>query len=286
MTNHFYQWKNRTETTLKDLEPGVNPKLLVSDLSEGLLKHYKGKPLVNHYDVYQHFMDYWAETMQDDCYLISADGWEAKTERIIEKNKKGKLVDKGRFCDLVPKEYIVLRYFADEKIEVDRIAARLESVKSGKTELEEEHGGEDGPFAELDKINKGNVTKLVKDLKSGAGSAEDIKVLKSWLEFSKQETALKKQLKEAEAELDTLAYEKYPELSEDEIKVLVVEDKWLDALNAAIHGEMDRVSQQLTRRVKELAERYESPLPKLADKVAEYGAKVNKHLERMGFTWQ
>ncbi|WP_419781236.1 type I restriction-modification system subunit M [Maridesulfovibrio sp.] len=286
MTNHFYQWKERTESTLKDLEPGLNPKLLVSDLSEGILEHYKGKPLVNHYDVYQHFMDYWAETMQDDCYLISADGWKAKTERIIEINKKGKAVDKGWYCDLVPKEYIVLRYFAEEHEEVERIAARLEAAKSGKTELEEEHGGEDGPFADLEKINNGNVTKLVKDMKAGAGSAEDIKVLKGWLEFSKQETALKKQLKEAEAELDILAYEKYPQLSEDETKVLVVEDKWLDALNAAIHGEMDRVSQQLTRRVKELAERYESPLPKLADKVAEYEAKVNKHLERMGFTWE
>ena len=30
---------------------------------------------------------------------------------------------------------------------------------------------------------------------------------------------------------------------------------------AAIHGEMDRISQALTERVKELAERYETPLP-------------------------
>ena len=35
-------------------------------------------------------MDYWAETMQDDCYLIAADGWKAETTRVIEKDKKGK----------------------------------------------------------------------------------------------------------------------------------------------------------------------------------------------------
>jgi type I restriction enzyme M protein len=45
------------------------------------------------------------------------------------------------------------------------------------------------------------------------------------------------------------------------------------------------VSQQLTRRVKELAERYEIPLPQMVGHVAELEAKVNCHLERMGFSW-
>ena len=40
-----------------------------------------------------------------------------------------------------------------------------------------------------------------------------------------------------------------------------MDDKWLAALDAAIHGEMDRISQALTQRVKELAERYETPMP-------------------------
>ena len=96
---------------------------------------------------------------------------------------------------------------------------------------------------------------------------------------------LKKGLKEAEAALDTKAYAQYPKLSESEIKMLVVDDKWLAALDAAIHGEMDRVSQQLTQRVKELAERYETPMPQMVDRVAELEAKVNGHLERMGFAW-
>jgi type I restriction enzyme M protein len=70
-----------------------------------------------------------------------------------------------------------------------------------------------------------------------------------------------------------------------EVKTLVVEDKWLATLDAAIHGEMDRVSQQLTQRVKELAERYETPLPQMTTRVVELEAKVNQHLERMGFAW-
>lgn len=76
------------------------------------------------------------------------------------------------------------------------------------------------------------------------------------------------------------------QLTEAEIKTLVVDGKWLAALEAAVGGEMDRVSQHLTQRVKELAERYETPLPEMADRVAELEAKVNRHLETMGFAWK
>jgi type I restriction enzyme M protein len=80
-------------------------------------------------------------------------------------------------------------------------------------------------------------------------------------------------------------YAQYPKLTEEDVKTLVVDDKWLAALDAAIHGEMERISQALTQRVKELAERYETPLPQMASRVAELEAKVNRHLERMGFAW-
>jgi type I restriction enzyme M protein len=65
----------------------------------------------------------------------------------------------------------------------------------------------------------------------------------------------------------------------------VVDDKWLAALDAAVHGEMDSVSQRLTQRVKDLAERYETTLPRMASRVAELETKVNSHLEKMGFSW-
>ena len=70
-------------------------------------------------------MDYWAETMQDDCYLIAADGWKAETYRVIEKDKKGKEKDKGWTCDLIPKALIVARYFAAEQAAIDQLAADL-----------------------------------------------------------------------------------------------------------------------------------------------------------------
>ena len=76
-----------------------------------------------------------------------------------------------------------------------------------------------------------------------------------------------------------------PKLTEGELKTLVIEDKWMAAIAAAVHGEMDGISQALSQRGKELAERYEKPLPEAANLVAELGEKVNAHLVRMGFSW-
>ncbi len=285
MNAHFAAWRKKRGAKLKDLEKSCHPKEVIAELSESLLTHYTGKPLIDRYDVYQHLMDYWSDVMQDDCYLIAAEGWKAKPERIIEKDKKGKEKDKGWTCDLIPKDLIVARYFAKDQVAIDQLATELESVTARLDELEEEHGGEDGAFSELDKVNKANVAARLKEIKGDKELKEEAAVLTEWLKLSDQEADLKKCLKVAEAALDTQALAKYPKLTEAEIKVVVVDDKWLATLDMAIHGEMDRLSQQLTRRVKELAERYETPLPKLNDRVVELEDRVSGHLERMGFSW-
>ena len=286
MNAHFAAWRKTSVATLKALKAGCHPKEVIAELAEGLLAHYAGKPLIDPYDVYQHLMDYWAETMQDDCYLIAADGWKAETSRVIVKDKKGKEKDKGWTCDLIPKALIVSRYFAKEQAAIDLLVAEMEGVNASLTELEEEHGGEDGAFAELDKVNKANVTAQLKEIKGDKEAKDEAAVLSKWLKLNSQEADLKKRIKAAEADLDAAAYAHYPKLNEAEIKTLVVDDKWLATLDAAIHGEMDRVSQQLTQRVKELAERYETPMPQMVGCVTEMEDKVNRHLERMGFAWK
>ena len=285
MNAHFAAWRQKSAATLKALKAGCHPKEVIVALSEDLLAHYTGKPLIDKYDVYQHLMDYWAETMQDDVYVVAADGWKAETVRVIEKDKKGKEKDKGWTCDLVPKRLIVARYFAGEQDAVTKLEAELESVAAKLAELEEEHGGEDGAFAELDKVNKATVAIRLKEIKDDPEAKDEAAALNRWLKLSNEEAALKKKLKEAEADLDARAYAKYPTLTEAEIKTLVVEDKWLGRIGVAIHGEMDRISQALTQRVKELAERYETPLPQMVNRLAELETKVNHHLERMGFSW-
>ncbi len=286
MNIHFASWRKKSAITLKASKAGCRPKEVIARLSEDILTHYAGKPLFDPYDIYQHLMDYWTETMQDDCYLVAADGWKAETTRIIEKDKKGKERDKGWTCDLVPKTLIVARYFANEQAAIDKFAGELEEVTASIAELEEEHGGEEGAFSVLDKVNKANVAARLKEIKGDQEAKDEAAVLNEWLILSDQEADLKKHLKDAEAELDAKAYAQYPRLTDAEIKTLVVDDKWLAALEAAIQGEMDRISQALTQRVKELAGRYEIPLPRMISRVTELEAKVNHHLGRMGFSWK
>jgi hypothetical protein len=48
-------------------------------------------------------MDYWAETMQDDVYLVAADGWKAETTRVMRRTKmarKGQRLDSASFQNL------------------------------------------------------------------------------------------------------------------------------------------------------------------------------------------
>ena len=279
----FADWRAKSAAKLKGLQAGSHPKAVIAGLSEDLLAHYTDKPLIDKYDVYQHLMDYWAGTMQDDCYLIAADGWKAETYRIIDTDKKGKEKDKGWICDLVPKALIVARFFAREQQAIDTLAAELESVTAQMTELEEEHGGDEGAFSELDKVNKANVAARLREIKGDKEAKDEAAVLNEWLKLANDEAGLKKQLKDAEAALDAKALAHYPKLTEAEIKTLVVDAKWLAALAAAIHGEMDRISQALTQRVKELAERYEKPMPELAKCVDDLEVKVNAHLTKMGF---
>lgn len=291
MNDLFDGWRKKNATILRRLQAGCHPKDVIVELSEDLLIHYTDKSLIDKYDVYQHLMDYWAETMQDDCYLIAADGWKAETYRVIEtkKNKEGKVVkevDKGWACDLVPKPLIVARYFSAREAAILDLETKIEGIAAQMTEMEEEHGGEEGAFSELEKVNKANVGARLKELRVESGEliVGEKEALEAWLGLCCREAELKKTLKEAEAELDALVYSKYPMLTEDEIRTLVVDDKWMTALDTAIHGEMDRISQALTQRVKELAERYGTPMPQLVSRVAELEDKVNKHLERMGFT--
>ena len=290
----FETWQARSGTTLKGLEAGCLPKVVIGELAEDLLLHYADKALIDRYDVYQHLIDYWAETLQDDLYQIASGGWKAETGRVVVKNAKGKEVDRGWTCDLIPKALVVGRYFSAEQATLNTLEAELEGVGAQLTELEEEHGGEDGAYSELEKVNKASVMLRLRELKNLFSTPEDsreelevleLEALGAWLALSAQETELKRQVKELEAKLDALALAQYPQLSVDQIKTLVVQDKWLSSLNVRIHGEMERISGALTGRVKELATRYETPLPEASSRVTLLEGKVKNHLERMGFSW-
>jgi type I restriction enzyme M protein len=152
-------------------------------------------------------------------------------------------------------------------------------------ELGEEHGGEDGLLAEAkndkDKLTKSSVSARLKDVGSDPDAADERKVLADYLAFVEKEAAISGKAKAAQEELTAKVVAKYGKLTEDDIKTLVVEDKWLATLNAAIQGELDRLSQSLGERVRELAERYAAPLPVITAELAVAASRVDGHLMQM-----
>ena len=285
MDEVFETWKTKNTQILKALVKGFKPKELVFRISEDILATYTGHALMNKYDVYQHLMNYWNDIMQDDCYYLSVEGWKAE----LTITKQTKSVTEWD-CDLVPKSLVIDRYFGVEAQYIATLEAEKETIAIEISELEEEHNTEEGLFADVpDKVNKGNVQKRLKAIdtpKLKTENAEEIKVLKAYLKLIDDQTAINKKIKEALAELDKKVIERYKTLTEDEIKQLVVDDKWMSVLERDVKTEMERISQRLTQRIKELAERYETTLPQQTTEVASLESKVNTHLQKMGFVWK
>jgi type I restriction enzyme M protein len=229
-------------------------------------------------------MDYWSELMQDDCYIISDNGWKAELV-LVKKTKKEEIWD----CELVPKQLVINRFFDTEINNIQELEANIESVKSEMQEMDEEYGGDEDVFAECrgaKGITKTNLEAYIKKIKNDKELVEDLKIIQAYLALFVKEATAKKALKEAIADLDSKVIKRYATLTVDEIKTLVVDDKWMQYLNHSVHTEMQRISQALTQRIKELAERYETPMPLQLMSVKALEEKVNTHLAKMGFVWK
>jgi type I restriction enzyme M protein len=267
----FTAWQAHNIPRLKRFAVGNSPRVLIETLAEDLLATFAEVRLIDRYDVYQHLMDYWTETMQDDAYMITVDGWQANT-------------------DLVPPVLVIARYFAAEQKAVDDLTVELESINQQIDELVEEHGGEDGLLEEA-KNEKGKIAKAsakarLKAIKDDAAAGDERKVLQDYTALTEQAEDLRRQVRLSQAVLDDMVSAKYKTMNENEVKTLVVGDKWLAALDASLQTELDRVSQALTGRIKQLAERYATPQPTLLDEVSTLSHRVDAHLARMGFTWR
>lgn len=287
----FTSWRKDTVLKLAGIDTKDHPKAIIQKISDDVLEVYQDAQLLDKYDIYQCLMSYWEDVMQDDTHIITADGWQAGNEAIrLQKESKGKKKDieglNGLEGRLIPVPLLIKTYFEKEQTEIDELNTKLEQIASQMDELKDEHGGEDGPLSEVienDKIKKGDVAKRIKEIKGDADYTDELKVLKQYADLFDEEAENKKKLKEAEADLEKKVIAEYPTLTLKEIKSLVVESKWMDELQALVIGEVDKLSQRLAGRVKELAERYCEPLPKINDEVGELMKKVEGHLERMGF---
>lgn len=298
----FEKWKATHRKNLMDIDVGVSPKELIFDISEDLLTRYADAKLLSKYSVYQILMDYWAETMQDDVYMLSQDGWKAaNVVRLLVpvKDKKGKAVykedhdfefgaskSKKRYrSDIIRPELVIARYFADQKSELDKLQAQFEEATQALETFVEENSGEEGLVEEA-KNDKGKVSqKGIKDRLKETSDSDEITVLKQCLELVGVESKAKSAVKAAQEALDEAVFKKIPNIPEEELKDIVVNAKWFASIEAEIIEEIERVTQNLANRVKTLEQRYSKTLPSLNDDVKKYSDLVDGHLKKMGLSW-
>jgi type I restriction enzyme M protein len=323
-------WRAAHDALLRGLDADTLPRQVIQTLSEDLLARHEALPLVDAYDIYQRLMEFWEEVMQDDVYLIVAEGWNAgrSLREAYDKETPEFTIRKGRKTtkyvgELVPAPLVVAPFFPGQQAEIDRLEATLDELGQRKDEFEEEHGGEGGALEGLEGargVTKGNVQDRAveirdlllktlpegtleyeqavaigkstfgsKDWKKGVededGLFEELDILYDYLRLTDEESEVKKAHKEALLALHQAVRDRYPTLREDEIKSLVVDDKWFARIRAALEGEVERVTQRLAGRVRELEERYARPLPELEKEVEALSVKVKGHLERMGVGW-
>ena len=295
--NTFAKWKKASIDFLKIINTANHPKEVIQKIADDLLLNCVKLKLVDEYDIYQHLMVYWEEVMQDDMHIITIDGWKAGKEIIrLQKENKGKKKDieglAGLEGRLIPIPLAINTYFAKEQKALDELNATLEQIGVEMDSLKDEHGGEEGLLSEVidnDKITKSNVQRRIKEISKISDDSDvddELSILEKYLAMFEKEADTKKAIKDAEKDLEKRVLVKYPTFTEEEIKVLVVENKWMDELSARVLGEIDRLSQTLAGRVKELAERYAEPMAEVTSEVETLTKKVEDHLAKMGFNWK
>ena len=285
----FNGWAKLNRKKLIAIAVGDKPKKLIHEISEDLLKRFAEVALIDMYDIFQNLMEFWDETMQDDVYELVVDGWDAGKMIEYKTGKNGKKAKEWEGI-LIPKSLIIDRYFEKEKNKIEALKAQSDDYVRRMGELEEEHSGEDGLLEEAKndngKLNKKGVIDRIKEIKDDPESKEELIELKKYQKLLDELAKVNKDIKKEEVILENKVLKKYKELILDEIKVLLIDDKWLSRIGRSVQGEIQRVSQRLTGRINELAERYESPLPDIEDEVKTLEDKVRGHLATMGFAWK
>ena len=296
----FTVWRDEVDHTLRSINSDVNAKELIVSLAEKILTAFEGVELIDKYDVYQVLLAYWQEVMSDDVYLLIHDGYlagrELSYEYVVKTEKKGEetittVTDKVKSWDgkLIPKAILTSECFSEEKKAIDDITVIISDLQAQADEFEEEQTGEDGVLADClndkNNLDQKAVKEKLKKLKSEEPDGDEYKQLKEYSDLLVKIKEHNKTLKELSALLEQHLKAKYAVLTENEIKELLVNKKWYYSLYDGIDALYTSISHNLSARITELAERYESTLPELEKEVAEYEAKVKAHLKQMGFEW-
>lgn len=284
---------------LQTINENTRPNDLIAVISDDLLARFQHVPLLDAYDVYEQLMNYWHTVMHDDVFLLMNEGWlEAAKPRLTIEDKDRKLVEtpdliigSGRASrkykmDLIPPVLIVRRYLAAGQAKVDDLVAAAENYARAVLEYVEEHATEDGALSmamENEKITKALAAARLRAAEA-AGTADDdeIRALEHVLKLYDAEAAAKRSVKEAQSELDLAILKKYGDLSQSDVEVLLLDEKWRAAVTNRVAAEVEALTLALVARIQQLGERYAETVDDLDAQIRSLRVRVDQHLTELG----
>ena len=283
------KWENHMRSELPNVCIDCTPKTLIDTWGYDILSIFRDcKSLVNEYDVYDELSLYWDETMQDDAYMISRDGWRVTVT--LPKDKKGNIKKNFTYediaCDLLPSIVLVKACFADNLSHIESLTASIESADADMNNMAEDNNDS---FADF--FNDKNKVKLA-DVKAALKAAKkeptqfDESDVKLWAEYVAKADKMdkdKKFLKNEIAALTKAVQDKYTVITEDEVRDLVFDHKWMPDMRERLSGLMTTCQQRVSSDMHALNARYQNTLDQLANSVKDYEEAVLSHLKDMGF---
>ena len=286
----FEEWVEYAKPILETITDR-KPKEAITDIAEKLVEVFNNIELLDKYDVYQVLMSYWLETMSDDFYsLYTSKSWKDSNEieyfyKESKKEESRKIV--GWEGKLLSKKLIIEQFLSKERDDIQKLIEHALEIDENIAQMVDDYANEDGvlfDFIEGEKVKVSEVDKAVKKKsKEHKYSSEDFEILKAFSDFNKELKTANKQIKDLKTALDESAKQKLQSLSEEEIKEIVVNKKWILTILDGIDSLYTRISHGLSNRILELAYRYEKTLSEIEHDVTKFEGEVTQHLIQLGF---
>ena len=284
--SNWIEWMRQAQ---KEVCLGCQPKLLIQEWGRYILELFAGcNSLVDNYDVYDELCKYWDETMQDDAYMVSRDGWKVLPE--LPKDKKGNVKKSFSYgdisCDLLPSMVLINAYMPEQLNAIRQLETSIELKEAEMSAMVDQY--EDIFIDDDGEILKDSVIKaIVKAAKKGASiyTEEELKIYTSYATFLEELDALKKEMKEASTKLTAAVQDKYKNITPEEISETVFTYKWMPAMRKRLGLLMKSAQQVVSTNLHSLNLRYEHTLLELPKEVINREKEVNEFLKAMGFSF-
>lgn len=287
--NSIAKWEEYMRSQLPFVCEECSPKGLIEKWgSETLSIFHKFKSLPDEYDAYDELAKYWDESMQDDVYMISRDGW--KVNVTLPTDKKGNIKKSFTYediaCDLVPSMIVVKAYFAKELSAIEAISSDIESNETDMENLAEENSDSFSEcFNDKNKVKLTDVKAKLKEAKKNPDyfDSADVEIWTQYVKIADCLDSNKKKLKKMVADLTVSVLKKYSELTEEDVRELVFAWKWMPTMQNNLECLMTNCQQRICSDLHILNARYEDTLGDLSKCALEYETAVISHLKEMGF---